>query len=579
MAQASRARFTTISGISTCPQIEKVRNIYNSAPTGYLKNLHQFTANNRPSLEETLVQNQLTLDIEQALTGLVKLMKALRFYPKGHPSLQKAIDECMTGFMPMLSNQKQRAIQISQTGIYLEEVKVGEKNPALSDLALMLAERRVNQLIFLPGLPASDLLVLLEGLSTPAEEIYRIGGLPIFLKNHQVTTIWLNESSLDGALQKRKKLIKEIEESEKSGVTAEEETSSSQEKASDPTQQIDKIIEHLKQRQEDDTYRLEIDKLLSLAPTYFEQGGPAAILTILPLLLMHSQQLDRNHAQRNNAASGLERLLTDRVITQLVMQFKRTSLTPQQFQLLQKFIVTLGIRVAPQLLDLMSKEGDSTVRRRLSTLLSRMGEPLLDLLRDMVYSTKWYVVRNAVSLLGDLRLDAGISILEGLTNHPDQRVRRTLIRSLAMIGNKKAVAPLLKLAQDPVTTLRRPAVKALGATRCIEAVQPLLNIAQSFDPFGRQCEIRGDAISALGILGQPEAIPPLLQLAKRPNIFQLQRLEELRAEIILALGKLGDRDLEEPLNKWRKSSHGVVQRAAELSLATLLKRHDNSSTD
>ncbi len=520
---------------------------------------------------------QQTLEIEQALTGLVKLMKALRFYPKDHPSLQIAISECITGFMSMLARPDNQAIQISQAGFSLGDMKIGEKNPALPDLARILAERRVNQLIFLPDLPPEEIQILLKGLTTPAEDIYQIGGLPEFLNNHQVTSIWLNESNLDDALQKREKLAEVIEQSEP--ATENGPLNSASLDKSELAQQLHAIIEQLNNELHDDAYRIQIEKLLKLAPEYIEQSATPGVLRILPFLLIHSQQEKRSRTQRSIAASALERLLTEKIVATMLEQFKRTSLTSQQFQRLQKLIVSLGTRIAPQLLILMSKEEDSTVRKRLSTLLGRMGEPLLDLLREMVHSSKWYVVRNAVTLLGDLRLDAGLSILDGLATHPDQRVRRSLIRSLAMIGSNKSVAPLLKLTRDPAIALRRPAVKALGATKSIEAVRPLLTIAQSFDPFGRQTEIRNDAVSALGILGKKEAIHPLLALVKRPNIFRLERLEGLRAEIILTLGKLGDKNLDSALIKWQKSPHRVVQRAAELSLTALMKKHDNTTTN
>jgi HEAT repeat protein len=541
---------------------------------GYLCNIIQKT-NPR---EGSLADNQLTLEIEQALTSMVKLMKALRFYPKGHPSLQTAIADCMSSFAPMLGRQHNRAIQVCQTGFSFGETIIGEKNPALPDLSRLLAERRVNQMIFLPDLPAEELLTLLEGLTTPAEEIYHLGGLSSFLNNHQIETIWLNESSLDGALQKRQQLAEEAEQAEVE-TEDDEEASSAPADKSNLDQQLREIIEQLKIEQHDDAYRLQIEKLLQLAPAYFEQSGAPGALRILPLLFNQSQQEEHNRTQRKIAAGALERLLTEEIISLLLEQLRKTSLTPQQFRRLQQFIISLGIRIAPQLLAMMSKEEDSSARKRLTNLLGQMGEPLLDLLREMTHSDKWYVVRNAVTLLGDLRLDAGVDILKGLTDHPDQRVRRTLIRSLAMIGGRESVAPLLKLTRDSATALRRPAVKALGATKSIEAVQPLLNICQSFDPFGHQSEIRSDAVAALGILGEKEAVAPLLTLARRPNLLRLKRLEALRAEIILALGKLGDKDLVDTFNQWRKSPHGIVQRAAELSLTTLMKKNDNTTTD
>jgi len=524
-----------------------------------------------------LEEKQRNLEIEEALTGLVKLMKALRFYPEGHPSLQKAIDESSATLQPMLRHQDNRPLQINQSGFSLGDNRIGETNPALPDLARLLAERRVNRLIFLPDLNTQELRVLLEGLSTPAEEIYSSGGLPRYLHERQVKTIWLNESSLEEALKKREEQENEAEEAE----PAEEDFLPNQVELerSDLAQQLREIIDLLNTELQDDAYKTQLDKLLHLAPNYFEKTGSPAILRILTLLLSHHQQQDRSTAQRNLANKAIEHLLTEQIATQLLNQFRHQTLSPQQFQRLQKVIVLLGTRIAPFLLNEMASEEDSAIRKHFAMLLGKMGEPLLDLLRETVHSNKWFVARNAVALLGDLRLETGIPILASLTRHEDQRVRRALIRSLAMIGGDKAVEPLSQLTNDPTAGLRRPAVKALGATKSAAAVQPLLAIAQRFDPLARQVDIRRDAVEALGMLGDQAAIQPLLVQARRPNLLRLRSLEELRAEIILTLSKLGGEQLETELEKWRHSPHGTVQRAAEQSLANLTKKFDDPATD
>ena len=522
-----------------------------------------------------MVEPQLITDIEQALTGLVKLMKAQRFYPVGHPSLRAAVAECINLFQPMLEYQAQQAIQVAQTGFSLDGQKIGANNPALPELARLLAERRVKQLIFLADLPDSEILLLLEGLATPAEEIYNEGGLAEVLQNRHVASIWINESSLDEALKKREKLEEnppvEMEELQAAGLPEIE--------RSDLAQKIRQLVQQLSENLNDDAYQSRIAELVNLAPVYFEQAGPPAILRILPLLLTHSREAERSRGQRRSASGALDRLLSDQVVTQLLGQLRTSTLTPQQLQRLHNFIIALGVRIAPQMLQAMSSEEDGTVRKRLTILLGRMGEPLLDLLRETVHSNTWYVVRNAVVLLGDLRLESGIDILPPLIDHPDQRVRRALIRSLAMIGGDKAVPPLVKLTQDPSTSLRRPAVKALGATKSPAAVRPLLRIAQMFDPFARHTEIRSDAVAALGTLGVAKAIPPLTGLARRPNLLRLKRVEELRAEIILALGKLGNEKLAPKLEKWRQSAHGIVRRAAEQSITNLTRKNDIASAD
>jgi len=263
----------------------------------------------------------------------------------------------------------------------------------------------------------------------------------------------------------------------------------------------------------------------------------------------------------------------------MLSQFKQTLLTPAQFSRLQNFVVTLQLRIAPTMLNQLSREEDGRVRKRLTFLLGKMGEPLVALLRDLTENSQWYVVRNSVILLGELRLNTGIEILEKQCRHPDQRVRRAVIRSLAMIGGQKTLAPLIRMTQDTEPVLCRLAVKALGATRSAAAVAPLLTIARQFDPLGRQVDLRKDAVAALGTLGETTALKPLIKLGKRINLLGLRRLEELRAEIILTLGKLGDASIIDDLKRWEKSSHGSVQRAAEQSLILVAKKHDQYSAN
>jgi hypothetical protein len=527
-----------------------------------------------------LSDNLLISHIEQALTGLARLIKARRFYPQGHPSLQLVVQETMQAFMPLLKSAQPPVIHVKQDGFFFEQQKVGEKSATLPDLALMMAERRVNQLLFLTDLPQHELLALIDGLNTPADAIYQRGGLPNVLSEQQVGSIWLNENSLDSALKKRQKMTAATDEKNThSSAQIQAEKLIVETEKTALTQQLQEIIVELETDLNDEKYQRLLEKLLTLAPAYFEQSKVAGMLRILPLLLTQSEQEHRSPAQRQMAGKTLGLLLTEANIHAILGQFRQTMLTPGQFSRLQSFVVALKLRIAPAMLNQLSREEDGKVRKRLTFLLSKMGEPLIALLRDHTDSPQWYVVRNSVILLGELRLDSGIGILEKQCNHPDQRVRRAVIRSLAMIGGQQTLAPLMRMTYDPEPVLCRLAVKALGATRSAAAVKPLLVIARQFDPFGRKVELRKDAVAALGTLGEASALKPLIKLGKRMNLLGLRRLEELRAEIILTLGKLGDPSIIDDLRRWEKSSHGSVQRAAEQSLILVAKKHDKHSAN
>lgn len=518
--------------------------------------------------------------IEKALTALARLIKAQRFYPLGHPRLHSVEQETMRDFMPLLSINPPPVIHVKQQGFFFEQQKIGEKSQTLPELALIMAERRVNQLLFLTDLPQHELVTFIDGLTTPADEIYHAGGLPQYLSKQQVASIWLNENSLDSVIKKRQQMTATSSEKRvKISAQAQLEKLSSDTEKTPLTTQLQEIIVELETNLSDAKYQALLKKLLTLAPAYFAQGKVAGMLRILPLLLTQSEQEKRPQTQRLMANKALDQLLSEENKDIILHQFKQTLLTPAQFSRLQNFVVALKLHIAPTMLNHLSREEDGRVRKRLTFLLSKMGDPLIGLLRECTDSPLWYVVRNSVILLGELRLNAGIDILEKLCRHPDQRVRRAVIRSLAMIGGEQTLAPLIRMSCDSEPMLCRLAVKALGATRSAAAVDPLLGIAKQLDPLGRKVDLRKDAVAALGTLGEASALNPLIKLAKRINLLRLRRLEELRAEIILTLGKLGDLSIIDDLKRWEKSSHGSVQRAAEQSLILVAKKHDQSSAN
>jgi HEAT repeat protein len=183
------------------------------------------------------------------------------------------------------------------------------------------------------------------------------------------------------------------------------------------------------------------------------------------------------------------------------------------------------------------------------------------------------VVRNTVTVIGDMRQKAAIPMLEPILRHPDPRVKRALIRALTMIGGCEAVPLLLKLVADRNLILRRPAILALGALKREEAISPLLKIVARSDIFGRETDIKLDAIRALAMIGSASAVPPLLALAEKRNLLRRSRLEAQRVAALAALGQLGDPGLATPLDSLRGARQADISRAAEQALTQIRRRH------
>lgn len=106
--------------------------------------------------------------------------------------------------------------------------------------------------------------------------------------------------------------------------------------------------------------------------------------------------------------------------------------------------------------------------------------------------------------------------------------------ALGLIGDPRAVGPLVKALWDPSLSVRWIAAEALGRVRDPQVVDHLADLLKAHlpyedEPFRRVCE---EAIKSLGRLGDMRAVEPLVEALASP-------VEELRHAAADALDKLG----------------------------------------
>jgi HEAT repeat protein len=518
-------------------------------------------------------KTQLISDLVSALTGLAKLIKALRFYPAEHPSLKTAIRDTSNAFGPLLSHPQQ-AFNVNQNGFALGQQTLARDHAILRDLARQLVARRTRQVLFLPEVTGSELLAFATFVCRSAEDVYQQGGLPVLLKKARVANIWLNEPSLEQALKNREELLASPEHPEENVFATVEKQAGAEDSAQQHLQdEVNSILQQLREPLEDREHARLLGRLLELAPHFMQQSGTPGIMRILPMLMQHYRDELRSAAQQQAANRTLDRLLDEKLIHQLVTSLADKNLSRPLIKQIAKLLVKLEMRIAPYLLKRLSDEKNAQTRRHVTLILGQMGAPILNLLKESLSDQRWFVVRNTVTVIGDMRQKAAIPMLEPILRHPDPRVKRALIRALTMIGGCEAVPLLLKLVADRNLILRRPAILALGALKREEAISPLLKIVARSDIFGRETDIKLDAIRALAMIGSASAVPPLLALAEKRNLLRRSRLEAQRVAALAALGQLGDPGLATPLDSLRGARQADISRAAEQALTQIRRRH------
>lgn len=199
-----------------------------------------------------------------------------------------------------------------------------------------------------------------------------------------------------------------------------------------------------------------------------------------------------------------------------------------QYKAALRLIDALGAIAIVPLLEQLAKEPDMAVRKTLIEILSRRAEGHVAEVAVRLGDSRWYFVRNVVSILGSTRSPDIVPYLERTLRHVEPRVRRETIRALSGVRERTA-APLLVTAladEDEQNVLL--AARYLGLASVYAAVPALTSVARGEGRGNRGVEPRVEAIAALGRIGDASALAALKTLAGKRLIGRGAGAREIR---------------------------------------------------
>jgi hypothetical protein len=127
-----------------------------------------------------------------------------------------------------------------------------------------------------------------------------------------------------------------------------------------------------------------------------------------------------------------------------------------------------ALAAAPQeavllLLDLLADEERLPVRRQIVTLLSILAHGQLSVLAAHVADPRWYVARNVVTAMAQMRDPATVRYLKSALQHQDVRVRKEALQALSAVGTPEAISVLTEAQHHPDAATRAAAAHWLKA--------------------------------------------------------------------------------------------------------------------
>ena len=199
---------------------------------------------------------------------------------------------------------------------------------------------------------------------------------------------------------------------------------------------------------------------------------------------------------------------------------------------LHAVLLRLGSDGAEALIDLLTSSDSLTDRRAYLAALAKIRDAVPTLIH-LLGDNRWYVVRNAVDLLGEMRAPEAENALLEVVTHREERVRRSAATALARLGTLRSVQAVEKMATDAVPEVRAHAAQGLGSVKSPRAVIVLARaLDHETDP-----EVQAVILAALGRQATDEAVARLTKVAEPDGRLFKRKPTALRLAAVQALAE------------------------------------------
>jgi HEAT repeat protein len=315
----------------------------------------------------------------------------------------------------------------------------------------------------------------------------------------------------------------------------------------------------------------QVDSMAIIARAYMQEGMPDRANGILDLLETHTALEGKKGPELvKHAASLLERLTGPEGMVDI------PALLMEKDELKRLRTVRALAEMGPQalapLVDIVKDRGQIELREKALEAIVAAGEAGTQaLLAEMHRENEWYVHRNILNVIADLKLTVAAGDISEMMSNPDERLRREAVRCLARVGATESVQVVKGAVTDSSPAVRKTAVRVLGMFKDPTVAEYLVEIINGQGPRGKDEDqsVVEAACLALGDLHDVSYAPRLVELLGKGGLFKKSRPDEIRAAACIALGAIGDESLVPVLQKAAGDPSMMVRSSAEKALRKL----------
>ena len=285
----------------------------------------------------------------------------------------------------------------------------------------------------------------------------------------------------------------------------------------------------LDQAKLEEDYTRALDDLVSLAEHSVRVGKGVAVADILQGVVERDARVPDGDVKR--AYSFAIRRMSKPALLRAV-----ASLIPKKPERKQHFYEVLERTAeegAEALIEQISQAQTTEDRRSLLEVLGELQASVPALLR-MLGDSRWFVVRNAADLLGEMTATAAEEALINLLSHTDDRVRRSATNALLKLGTPAALKAIYEAVNDVSPEVRMQAAAAISTKKDGRTSSTLIRAIED----EQDGDVQIAMIAALGRVGTADAVQKLTKLAQPDGRLFRKKATNVRVAAVQALGEV-----------------------------------------
>ena len=348
---------------------------------------------------------------------------------------------------------------------------------------------------------------------------------------------------------------------------------------------VDELMEYankLFEAEKFDLVRLLIDRLDTMADAETEIKTFDRVINALKTLYKKADEFKKDdliqfvskkfgkHLLRKDAA------LLDRkkIIIKSISDIRDQNYIPELVSLLwdpgtfaeaREALMSMAEFSVPLLIETLKDTEDRSVRMKIIDVLVRIGERAIPEIEKLLTAPEWYIRRNGVYILGEMKVMAAVDRLAELIGDENEQVQLAVIESLSKLGDERVKEHIKKALDSKSKKVVIAAMKHLDKEDVKEKLEEAVQWVKLRKgiPNEKEEEFRREIIAVLGKFGDDSVVDVLFSIVNEKALFKKDLILPTKRAALNALADIRTEKARQLLENAAAHKDQFISAAAE----------------